>query len=174
MRNPAARILTVLAALLVAACGEYASGEWPSLTEGFEYRPTEPVAAPPAVGAPAAVLGPQEIAEALAEGRARLEASRAEIGGLMGEYEVAFGQFETHSGEAAERAWLSVQLALSRVSQAADGLSLLAVDLRRAAAQTGQSGEALRELLAEVEARRAELDQVLAAERQRLEARRPG
>ena len=174
MRNPAARLVTILAASLVAACGEYASAEWPSLTEGFEYRPTEPVAAPLAVGAPAAVLGPQEIAEALAEGRARLEASRAEIGGLMGEYEVAFGQFETRSGEAAERAWLSVQLALSRVSQAADGLSLLAVDLRRAEAEAGQSGEALRELLAEVEARKVELDQVLAAERQRLEARRPG
>ncbi len=174
MRNPAARFLTVLAALLVAACGGYASAEWPDLREGFEYRPTEPVTPPPVVEVPPAVLGPQEIAKAVTAGRARLEASRAEIGGLMGEYEVAFGQFEAHSGEAAERAWLSVQLALSRVSQAADGLSLLAVDLRRAETEAGQSGEALRELLAEVEARKVELDQVLAAERQRLEARRPG
>ena len=87
---------------------------------------------------------------------------------------MAFGQFEARSGEAAERAWLSVQLALSRVSQAADGLTLLTLDLRRAETEAGKSGEALRELLAEVEARKAELDQVLAAERQRLEARRPG
>ena len=174
MPNPAARYVIVLAALLLAACGGYASAEWPSLTEGFEYAPTEPVAVPPALEAPPAVLGPQEIAKALAEGRARLEASETEIAGLMAEYEVAFGQLEARSGEAAERAWLSVQLALSRVSQAADGLSLLAIDLRRAEAQAGQSGEALRELLAEVEARKAELDQVRASERQRLEARRPG
>ncbi len=174
MPNPAARFAIILAALLLSACGGYANAEWPSLSEGFEYRPTEPVASPPALEAPPAVLGPQEIAKAVAAGRARLEASRAEIAGLMAEYEVAFGQFEARSGEAAERAWLSLQLALSRVSQAADGLSLLALDLRRAEAQAGQNGDPLRELLAEVEAGKAELDQELAAERQRLEVRRPG
>ncbi len=174
MRNPAARLVTILIASLLAACGEYATAEWPSLTEGFEYTPTEPVAAPPAVEAPAAVLGPQEIAQALAEGRARLKASKTEIAALMAEYEVAFGQLEARSGEATERAWLSVQLTLSRVSQAADGLSLLALDLRRAEAEAGKSGEALRELLAEVEARTVERDQVLAIERQRRQARRPG
>lgn len=173
MRDSAARFAIVLAALLVAACAEYASAEWPDLAEGFEYRPTEPVA-PPAPAAPAAVLGPQEIAKALADGRARFEASETGIAGLMGEYEAAFIEFESKPGEAAERAWLSVQLALSRVSQAADGLSLLAVDLRRAEATAGTNGEALGALLAEVEARKAELDQMLAAERQRLEARRPG
>ena len=174
MQNPAARFLIVLAALLLAACGEYASAEWPDLIEGFEYKPTEPTGPPPALEAAPAVLGSQEIAKAAAEGRARLQASNTEIAALMAEYEVALGRLEAQSGEAAERAWLSVQLALSRVSQAADGLSLLALDLRRAEAEAGRSGEVLRELLAEVEGRKAELDQVLAAERQRLEARRPG
>lgn len=173
MGDSAARFATVLAASLLAACAEYASAEWPDLAEGFEYTPTEPVAAP-APEAPPAVLGPQEIAKALADGRARLKASETGIAGLMGEYEAVFIEFESKSGETAERAWLSVQLALSRVSQAADGLSLLALDLRRTETQAGRNGGALGTLLAEVEARKAELDQMLAGERQRLEARRPG
>ena len=174
MRYPTALLTIVLAASLLTACGEYATADWPSLSEGFEYRPTEPAALPPAPEAPPAVLGPQEIAKALADGRARLEASRAEIAALMGEYEVAFGRLEARTGEAEERAWLGVQLALSRVSQAADGLSFLARDLRHAAAQAGENGQALRELLAEVEAGKAELQRQLVSERDRLEARRPG
>jgi hypothetical protein len=173
MRNPAAGFVILLAAPFLAACGEYAGADWPDLTEGFEFTPTKPEAAP-APQAPPAMLAPAEITEILAETRARFTASKTEIAERMAEYEAAFTGFEAESGEAAERAWLSVQLALSRVSQAADGLTLVAADLRRAEAEAGKHDEALRELLAEVEAEKAGFDQMLIAERQRLEARRPG
>ena len=173
MQISAARLFPLLAASLLTACAEFASADWPDLAEGFEYEPTKPRAALPAPQAPPAGLTPAEIADALAEGRTRLKTSKSEFVELMAEYEAAFAAFKAQAGEVAERAWLSAQLALSRVSQAADSLTLLAIDLRRTVVQAGESGAGLAELLSETEVYKAEFDKMLITERARLEARRP-
>lgn len=180
MPNTAARLIPPITALLigglVSACAEYSSTDWPSIHEGFEYAPTKPAAEPAAPAAPErpAVMDPAKAAALIAETRERFETLDQEIGRLMAAYDADFEKLEQfkRQNEDYERAWLSGQFALSRVSQATDGLGQMVRDLEKAVAEGG--GKDMEALAGAIRDYGAELDLELVAARALLEERRPG
>lgn len=191
------------AALLLAGCGGYFSGEWPNLAEGFadaaerdaaleaaadfEVAPgaapaeaAQAVAAPGEVAEPSPEPGPEPALELSPEEILRLatglEAASLAVEAAQQDYLDARADFldgPRGAHDGARGRWLTAQMKLTSLSRAADALGPILAELPLAKACAGDNGGDTCALARRADAANAGIVAYLAAERAFLTAQDP-